>query len=138
VTAIAPFLANNAEFDANSYSTASAGDNAAPFARPQPREPIGGARVGCIDGDALEIAMTARRITLRVQPCVPFGEVIMVPAALSRRPESETARAIAGLAEADLPTAASVLKRTRRSFVPALRARLVALIASERHRHRPA
>jgi len=82
--------------------------------------------------------MAARRITLRVQPCVPFGEVIMVPAALSRRPEAETARAIAALAEAELPTAASVLNRARDSFVPALRARLVALIASGHGRQRPA
>jgi hypothetical protein len=39
--------------------------------------------------------MGARRITLRVQPPVPFGEVTMVPAMLSGRPEADMARAMA-------------------------------------------
>ena len=39
--------------------------------------------------------MPARRITLRIQPPNPFGEVTMVPATLSGRPEADTARAMA-------------------------------------------
>jgi hypothetical protein len=73
--------------------------------------------------------MNARRITLRVQPPVPFGEVTMVPAALSRRPEGETARAMAAaLADFDAPTAASIFNRLRQTFPLApLSARTAAL-----------
>ena len=39
--------------------------------------------------------MPARRVTLRIQPPNPFGEVTMVPAALSGRPEADAARAMA-------------------------------------------
>ena len=61
--------------------------------------------------------MSARRITLRVQPPIPFGDVTMVPAMLSGRPEMDIARAMAAaLAEVEAPTAADVFKRLRRSF----------------------
>jgi hypothetical protein len=61
--------------------------------------------------------MGAPRITLRVQPPVPFGEVTMVPAMLSGRPEAEMARAMAAaLADVEAPTAADVYNRLRQSF----------------------
>ena len=51
--------------------------------------------------------MAARRITLRVQPPVPFGEFTMVPAPLSGRPEAEMARAMAAaLSDVEAPMAA--------------------------------
>jgi hypothetical protein len=73
--------------------------------------------------------MGARRITLRVQPPVPFGDVTMVPAPLSGRPEAEMARAMAAaLADIEAPTAADVYKRLRQAFPLApLSARLAAL-----------
>jgi hypothetical protein len=42
-----------------------------------------------------EFIMPARRVTLRIQPPNPFGEVTMVPATLSGRPEADAARAMA-------------------------------------------
>jgi len=42
-----------------------------------------------------------RRITLRIRPAVPFGDVAMVPAPLSGRSEREMARAIAAALPAD-------------------------------------
>ena len=61
--------------------------------------------------------MGARRITLRVQPPVPFGEVIMVPATLSGRTETDMAQAMAAaLAEFEAPTAADVYKKLRQAF----------------------
>jgi hypothetical protein len=58
-----------------------------------------------------------RRITLHVQPPVPFGDVTMVPSTLSGRPEAEMARAmVAALADIETPTAADVYNRLRRSF----------------------
>ena len=39
--------------------------------------------------------MAARRVTLRIQSPMPFGEVTMVPAPISGRPEAEMARAMA-------------------------------------------
>ena len=39
--------------------------------------------------------MSARRITLRILPPNPIGEVTMVPEPLSGRPEAHTARAMA-------------------------------------------
>lgn len=73
--------------------------------------------------------MAARRITLRVQPPVPFGDVTMVPAPLSGRPEADMARAMAAaLADIEAPTAADVYKRLRQAFPMApLSARLAAL-----------
>lgn len=61
--------------------------------------------------------MTARRITLRVQPPVPYGDVTMVPALLSGRPEVDMARAMAAaLADVEAPTAAEVYARLRQAF----------------------
>jgi hypothetical protein len=73
--------------------------------------------------------MAARRITLRVQPPVPFGDVTMVPAPLSGRPEAVMARAMAAaLSDIEAPTAADVYKRLRQAFPMApLSARLAAL-----------
>ncbi len=73
--------------------------------------------------------MSARRITLRVQPPIPFGEFTMVPAPLSGRPEAEMARAMAAaLSDIEAPTAADVYNRLRQAFPMApLRARVVAL-----------
>ena len=73
--------------------------------------------------------MGVRRITLRVQPPVPFGEFTMVPALLSGRPEAEMARAMAAaLSEVEAPTAADVYNRLRQAFPTApLTARVAAL-----------
>ncbi len=73
--------------------------------------------------------MGARRITLRVQPPVPFGDVTMVPAPLCGRPEAEMARAMAAaLADIEAPTAADVYSRLRQAFPMApLTARVAAL-----------
>ena len=59
--------------------------------------------------------MAARRI-LQVQSPIPLGEVTVVPAALSGRAEAETVRAMAAAAEHELPTAADVLRRLRRTL----------------------
>lgn len=73
--------------------------------------------------------MSARQITLRVQPPVPFGDATMVPPTLSGRPEAEAARAMAAaLADVEAPTAADVFNRLRQSFPLApLTARVAAL-----------
>jgi hypothetical protein len=73
--------------------------------------------------------MAARRITLRVQPPIPFGEFTRVPAPLSGRPEAEMARAMAAaLSDIEAPTAADVYNRLRQAFPMALlRARVAAL-----------
>jgi hypothetical protein len=73
--------------------------------------------------------MAARRITLRVQPPIPFGEFTMVPALLGGRPEAEMARAMAAaLADIEAPTAADIYNRPRQAFPLApLRARVAAL-----------
>ena len=73
--------------------------------------------------------MGARRVTLRVQPPVAFGDVTLVPAALSGRPELEMGRAMAAaLDELEMPTAAEALNRLRQAFPMApLTARLAAL-----------
>ena len=61
--------------------------------------------------------MSARRITFRVQPPIPFGDVTMVPAPLSGRPEAEMARAMAAaLADVEAPTAADVFNRLRQTY----------------------
>ncbi len=72
---------------------------------------------------------TARRITLRVQPPVPYGDVTLVPAPLSGRPEADLARAMAAaLADVEAPTAAEVYNRLRQAFPMApLSARVAAL-----------
>jgi hypothetical protein len=73
--------------------------------------------------------MAARRITLRVQPPVPFGDVTMVPAPLCGRPEVDMARAMAAaLSDIEAPTAADVYNRLRQAFPLApLTARVAAL-----------
>ena len=61
--------------------------------------------------------MGARRVTLRVQPPIPFGDVTMVPATLSGRPEADMARAMAAaLGDIEAPTATDVYNRPRQSF----------------------
>ena len=73
--------------------------------------------------------MAARRVTLHVLPPVPFGEVTMVPAGLSGRPEADMARAMAAaFADVEAPTAAEIYQRLRHSFPLApLSARVAAL-----------
>jgi hypothetical protein len=73
--------------------------------------------------------MGARRITLRVQSPVPFGDVTMVPAALTGRPEADMARAMAAaLSDVEGPTASEIYKRLRNAFPFApLAARVAAL-----------
>jgi hypothetical protein len=73
--------------------------------------------------------MGARRVTLRVLPPMPFGDVTLVPATLSGRPETDMARAMAAaLADFEAPTAADVYKQLRQSFpFASLGARVTAL-----------
>lgn len=73
--------------------------------------------------------MGARRVTLRVQPPVPFGDITLVPHALSARPDDDLGRAMAAaLADVEVPTAADALSRLRQAFPTApLSARLAAL-----------
>lgn len=73
--------------------------------------------------------MGARRLTLRIQPPMPFGDVTMVPAGLSGRPEADMARAMAAaLADVEAPSATDVYNRLRQSFPLApLSARVAAL-----------
>jgi len=82
----------------------------------------------------------SRRVTLRVQPPVPFGDVTMVPAPLSGRPEANMARAMAAaLADAEAPTAADMYNRLRQAFPLApLSARVGALAALMDRMRRPA
>jgi hypothetical protein len=83
--------------------------------------------------------MGARHITLRVQPPVPFGDVALVPALLSGRPEADMARAMAAaLADIEAPTAADVYKRLRQAFPLApLSIRVAALSALMERIRRP-
>jgi hypothetical protein len=83
---------------------------------------------------------TARRVTLRVQPPVPFGDVTMVPALLSGRPEADMARAMAAaLADIEAPTASDVYNRLRQAFPLApLSARVGALATLMERMRRPA
>ena len=73
--------------------------------------------------------MATRRITLRVEPPMPFGEVIMVPATLSGRPEADMARAMTtAFADRETPSAADVFNRLRQRFPRApLQTRVAAL-----------
>jgi hypothetical protein len=77
----------------------------------------------------LELIMGARRITFRVQPPVPFGDVTLVPAALTGRSEVDMGRAMAAaLADVEVSTAADALKQLRQAFPMApLNTRLAAL-----------
>jgi hypothetical protein len=105
---------------------------------PQRRQPrnrnfrdIGGLRASRseLERFLLESAMAGRRITLRVQPPMPFGDVTMVPATLSGRPEADMARAMtAAFADVETPSTADVFNRLRLSFPGApLPARVAAL-----------
>jgi hypothetical protein len=87
----------------------------------------------------LESFMGARRVTLRVQPPIPFGDVALVPALLSGRPEADMARAMAAaLADIEAPTAADVYKRLRQAFPLApLNTRVAALSALMERIRRP-
>jgi hypothetical protein len=59
----------------------------------------------------------ARRITLRIEPPMPFGDVTMVPATLSGRPEADMTRAMAAaFADIEAPSATDVFNRLRQSF----------------------
>lgn len=73
--------------------------------------------------------MAARRVTLRVQPPVPYGDVTVVPAGLSGRPEADMAHAMAAaFADIEAPTAAEIYQRLRHSFpLSPLSARVAAL-----------
>lgn len=80
--------------------------------------------------------MSARRV-IRIQPPRPLGEVTMVPSALSGRPQTDMAHAMAAaLSEFEMPSAADVLGRLRQAFPLApLGARIAALgIMMERGR----
>ncbi len=84
--------------------------------------------------------MGARRVTLRVQSPVPFGDVALVPAPLSGRPEAYMAGAMAAaLADVEAPSAADVYNRLRQAFPMApLSARIAALSALMERIRRPA
>ncbi len=81
----------------------------------------------------------ARRVTFRVQPPIPFGDVTMVPAPLSGRPEADMARAMAAaLADIEAPTASDVYQQLRQAFPLApLSARVSALAALMERIRRP-
>ena len=81
----------------------------------------------------------ARRVTLRIQPPTPYGDVALVPAPLSGRPEADMARAMAAaLADIEAPTAADVYKRLRQAFPFApLSARVAALSSLMERIRRP-
>jgi hypothetical protein len=81
----------------------------------------------------------ARRVTLRVQPPIPFGDVALVPALLTGRPEADMARAMAAaLADFEAPTAADVYNQLRAAFPLApLNARVAALSALMERIRRP-
>jgi hypothetical protein len=88
---------------------------------------------------SLELTMS-RRVTLRVQPPMPFGDVTIMPAPLSGRPEADMARAMAAaLADVEAPTAAEVYNRLRQAFPTApLSARVGALASLMERLRRPA
>ena len=71
----------------------------------------------------------ARRITLRIEPPMPFGDVTMVPAMLSGRPEADMTRAMAAaFTDIEAPSATDVFNRLRQSFPQApLNSRVAAL-----------
>ncbi len=82
----------------------------------------------------------SRRVTLRVQPPIPFGDVTIMPSPLSGRPEAEMARAMAAaLGDVEAPTAAEVYGRLRQAFPFApLGARVGALASLMDRLRRPA
>jgi hypothetical protein len=75
--------------------------------------------------------MANRRVTMRIVPPLPFGDVTLVPAPVSGRPEADMARAVAAvLADVEAPTAADVYRRLRQAFPYApLSVRVAALSA---------
>ncbi|HXW40699.1 MAG TPA: hypothetical protein VEK75_05820 [Xanthobacteraceae bacterium] len=83
--------------------------------------------------------MRARRVTLRVEPPIPLGDVALVPAPLSGRPETDMARAMAAaLSDLEAPTAADVYGRLRQAFPLApLSARVAALATLMERIRRP-
>jgi hypothetical protein len=87
----------------------------------------------------LELAMGVRRVILRVQRPIPYGDVTLVPAPLSGRSEADMARAMAAaLSDIDAPTAADVHSQLRQAFPFApLRARMAALTTLMEQLHRP-
>jgi hypothetical protein len=84
--------------------------------------------------------MAARRVTLRIQPPMAFGDVTMVPAPISGRSEAEMARAMAAaLADVEAPSATEIYGRLRQAFPLApLSARVGALAALMEKIRRPA
>jgi hypothetical protein len=84
--------------------------------------------------------MVARRVTLQIQSPIPFGDVTMVPATISGRPEAEMARAMAAaLSDIEAPSAADVHKRLRQAFpLTPLSVRISALAALMEKIRRPA
>jgi hypothetical protein len=89
--------------------------------------------------ELLELTTMSRRVTLRVQSPVPFGDVTVMPSLLSGRPEADMARAMAAaLADVEAPTAAEVYNRLRQAFPLApLSARVSALAALMDRLRRP-
>ena len=83
--------------------------------------------------------MGARRVTLQIKPPVPFGDVALVPALVSGRPEADMARAMAAaLSDIEAPTAADVYNRLRQAFPTApLSARVGALATLMERLRRP-
>jgi len=83
--------------------------------------------------------MGGRRVTLQIEPPAPLGDVALVPAFVSGRPEADLARAMANaLATVEAPTAAEVYKRLRQAFPTApLSARVAALGALMDRMRRP-
>jgi hypothetical protein len=83
--------------------------------------------------------MPARRITLRIQPPSPFGEVTMVPATLSGRSETDAARAMAdALADTEALSASDIVQRLRQTFPRAPLSERVAALSVIMHRIRHA
>jgi len=88
----------------------------------------------------VELVMgAARRVILRVRPPMPYGDVALLPAPLSGRPEVELARAMAAvLADIEAATAAEVYNRLRQAFPTApFSARVAALAALMDRLRRP-
>jgi hypothetical protein len=72
----------------------------------------------------------ARRITLRIEPPDPFGDVTVVPALIGGRPEADLAHAMAAeLGAVEAPTAAEIHARLRRAFPLAPLSARVAVLA---------
>jgi hypothetical protein len=96
-------------------------------------EPGPSRRVKVTPESDLESCMGApRRITLRVKPPVPFGDITILPEPLSGRSEAEMARAIAAALAADEPaSAADAYGAVRQAFPfapPSARLRALAML----------